>query len=451
MKQSVKKNKVGGISANAMMTPIVIALAILHAMIIVVIMLINRSSGELSMLMQRSGAYTQDATSLLAGSSLLSETASGYVLMPVLESGEVNVGPLFSYAEELDEERRGGQVVARFEEYDVEPGVIAYLKTAAESADQMLQAQLHAIALMRQVYPLPPAPQLEAIPAVELSGDELAMSDAQKEAAAKALLLGQAYSVSKHTVSENVNSGVELLQANYQRRVGQAVQRVSLFRTLLWIVTVSIMAILVFLFVTLLRQLFLPLNGFVQLINSNEMLDERKGLREVRLVAAAYNDLRKRRDAVDAILKSAAETDALTNLPNRYRFEQYLLESEESGYSMAVLLFDINFLKVTNDNQGHLAGDELIRSAAECISSCFGPDCFRFGGDEFAAVLKNCAPRDINDRVKRFDEAQKRENVSISLGCAYAPEIGETTFKQLLEEADRNMYIQKRKAHMRAG
>ena len=40
----------------------------------------------------------------------------------------------------------------------------------------------------------------------------------------------------------------------------------------------------------------------------------------------------------------SAETDALTNLPNRYRFEQYLVEAQDSGSSMAVMLFDVNFL-----------------------------------------------------------------------------------------------------------
>ena len=74
-----------------------------------------------------------------------------------------------------------------------------------------------------------------------------------------------------------------------------------------------------------------------------------------------------RRAGLESILRTAAETDALTGLPNRYGFEQYLLESGQSGYAMAVFLFDINYLKTTNDTKGHAAGDDLIRSAAECI------------------------------------------------------------------------------------
>ena len=166
------------------------------------------------------------------------------------------------------------------------------------------------------------------------------------------------------------------------------------------------------------------------------------------MVAAAYNDVLKRRDTLDNILRSAAETDALTNLPNRYRFEQYLLESGERGYSMALLLFDVNYLKRTNDTEGHLAGDKLIRTAADCISSCFGEYCFRFGGDEFAAIVKDCTPEKIDQMVARFEETEKAKNVSISLGYAYAREVGDTTFRQMMDEADKKMYEMKRQNHM---
>ena len=200
-------------------------------------------------------------------------------------------------------------------------------------------------------------------------------------------------------------------------------------------------------FVALYQQMIHPLTGFVQLITANQPLDDEKGLKEVRLVASAYNSLRKRRDALDAILRSAAETDALTNLPNRYRFEQYLLDAGESGYSLAILMFDINYLKQTNDTMGHSAGDKLLRTAANCITSCFGEKSFRIGGDEFAAVVENCKPEAVQQMIFRFREAEQRENISVSVGYAYADKISETTIKQLIDEADRQMYAEKQLTH----
>jgi diguanylate cyclase (GGDEF)-like protein len=285
---------------------------------------------------------------------------------------------------------------------------------------------------------------------VTLTDEEQAMTDDQRLAQAHTLILGSVYGMNKQSVSQNVNACVGVLQGTSSRMAAQASQRIRLLRVVLWIITVCIVIVLVVTFVMLYRQLLFPLGRFVTLIPEDEPLDETRGFQEVRLVAAAYNDVLKRRNALDSILRSVAETDALTNLPNRYRFEQYLLESESSGYSMAVLLFDVNFLKQTNDTKGHLAGDRLLQDAANCISACFGENCFRFGGDEFAAIVKNCTPDSIDRMVARFEQAEKEHNVSISLGYAYAEEIGHTTFRKLLDEADQKMYAQKKQIHTRA-
>lgn len=443
------QRQTGGVSARTIILPIILTLIVLHALIIAVILMINRSSSSLSAIMQNAGTYTQDATSLLAGSSLLSETATNYVLVPLSETGEVNVLPLRAFAEELSQPRRGQDVLARFEGYDVDGDALALVQEAARSAEAMLESQLHAIALMREVYPLPEVQPLTAIPKAALTEEELALSDAGKEAAARMLVLGSVYQLNKESVSKNINACVGMLQGRSSQMAAAAAQRVARLRMTLWMVTVAIIAILALTFISLYTQILLPLGRFVRLIPANTTLDEARGFREVRLVASAYNDVLKRRDALDTILRSAAETDALTNLPNRYRFEQYLLESGESGYSTAVLLFDVNYLKKTNDTQGHLAGDKLIRTAAECIASCFGENCFRFGGDEFAAVVKDCTPETINQMVARFEETERAKNISVSLGFAYAEEIGNTSFRKLLDEADQRMYDQKKEMHSR--
>ena len=52
--------------------------------------------------------------------------------------------------------------------------------------------------------------------------------------------------------------------------------------------------------------------------------------------------------------------------------------------------------------------------------------------------------------IRRFEKEQKERKVSISLGYAYAEEIGNTTFRKLLDEADRQMYAYKKAAHDQA-
>ena len=440
-------NNTGGIAANSLMRPIIIVLAVLHVAMIALIMQINATSAELSAEMRKAGEQIEEATSILAGTSLMSETSTNFILMPVTEHGEINAGPLAAYAAELKQPRRGPQVLERFRNYDVDEKVMAQLAAASGNSEQLKEAQLHAIALINAVYPLPNISPLNQIPLPKLNESEKALPDAEKLAQARVVALGSVANMSKRAVSQNVNACKEILRASAGAKAAEVGKKIAILRIMLLGGAGAILLILIGTFVALYKQMIHPLMGFVQLITANQPLNEEKGLQEVRLVASAYNSLRKRRDALDSILRSAAETDTLTNLPNRYRFEQYLLDAGESGYSLAILMFDINYLKETNDTLGHSAGDKLIRTAAKCITSCFGEKSFRIGGDEFAAVVEDCKPEMVQQMIYRFREAEERENVSISVGYAYAEKISETTIKQLIDEADKQMYAEKQMAH----
>ena len=445
-----RKQPVSGVPANKLLIPIVLVLAILHVIVILLSLRISAASSGLGEVKQNGGVYTQEATSLLAGSSVLSETSCNFVLLPVTESGEINVNSLYPFAQELLVDRRGPEVLARFMEHDVPEKAKEFLAVAAESAQNMLDAQLHAIALICTIYDVPQLPQFSSIPDYELTEEELAKPEAEREAAARLLVLGSVYALNKQAVSQNVNSCVSVIQEDVNQRAAALQGKIRVLWAVAWTVTATILAVLIAFIVTQFTQVFRPLGNFVKMLHAGKPLDETRGFREVRLVAAAYNSTAKRRDALDNILRTAAETDALTNLPNRYRFEQFILEAEESGYSVAMLLFDVNYLKTTNDTLGHLAGDQLLINAAKCIARCFGDNCFRFGGDEFAAIITGCTPESVEDMILRFQEAEKENNVSISFGYAYTDEIGKTDFKQLLSEADKKMYANKEQMHARS-
>ena len=446
---AVGAKSTGGIAANSLMRPIIVVLAILHIVIFALIVQINATSAKLSAVSRTAGERIEEATSVLAGASLLSETSTNFIMVPVHEHGEINVAPLAVFATELARPHRGNQVLERFRNYDVSPEALARLKDAAGNAEKLKDAQLHALALINSVYPFPNVYPVNQIPLPELNEAEKAMPAERRLAQSRIVALGSVASMNKRAVSQNVNACKDILRANVGAAAAEVGKKIVILRTVLLGLAGLVMLILIGTFVALYKQMIHPLQGFVQLITANQPLDEEKGLQEVRMVASAYNSLRKRRDALDAILRSAAETDALTNLPNRYRFEQYLLDVGERGYSLAILMFDINYLKETNDTEGHSAGDNLIRTAAQCITSCFGEKSFRIGGDEFAAVVEDCRPETVQQMIYRFREAEEQENISISVGYAYADNISETTIKQLLDEADKQMYAEKQAAHKR--
>ncbi len=448
--QNPRLENPGGWSANRVIVPIIVALAILHIIIIGLIVSINSASISLSWTMQDSGAYIEDATSVLAGSSLLSETCTNFVLMPLNGNGDVNVSPLVAYANELNTDRRGSLVFEKFSGYRVSQSALDDLTLAAGCADSMLDAQLHALALIADVYPIPNVTPLDTLPIPQLSDEEKAYPDEQKLGVARSLVLGPEYALNKQAVSNHVSACSQEIKADMGRLAAETSRHIAVLRLLMWAMTSTIILLIAFAFIVLYRHLITPLTGFVRLIRSDNTLEEDRGLREVRMLATAYNDLLRRRDS----LMTTAETDSLTGLPNRYSFEQYTQGLGEEDFPLALVLFDVNYLKHTNDTYGHSTGDELLRKAAGCISDCFGAAgesrCFRFGGDEFAAVVKSASP-ELMDRMEiRFIEEQRSRNLSIAWGCALAEKSAETSLAKLSEQADRLMYDRKKQMHLDA-
>ena len=430
--------------------PLEIVLTVLLALVIFLVFKVNSSSNELAELMEKSGIYLQELSDLQAGINTLSETASGFVQSPTAEDGSANFGPLMAFAEELGRDRRGPQIAERFHNYTVSDEVRAYVDHAAETTVTMREAQDHAIALVRSVYPLPPVPALSAVPDVPLTEEELAMPPEARIGAARKMLGGD-YAQLKYSVAEDVGNGGRILREAFSRSAGETKRHLANLRTNLWIVIACIVVILFAVFLLLRLWVVDPLRSHVEKINADISMIQQSGFREMQVLASAYNELLDRRNKLESILRSAAETDALTGLPNRYSLERNMLEIGEDRSSMAVLVFDVNYLKQINDRNGHLAGDSLIRKAAECIRECFsserGDNCYRIGGDEFAAVLRGCDETEIKTRLKRFALAQERESISISVGYGFARRTNEDSFKKLFAEADRQMYIKKQKVH----
>ena len=442
--------KIGGFRANSIVIPLVVVIAILHIAIIALVFEANRANRELSEMMQDCSDYQQYATNLQANSSTLSETASAFVQIPIVD-GELNVGPLLQYTQELGRDRRGPQVAEWFKAHNVSAEIQSYIDTAAMKSEEMFETQIHVISLLFSIYPQPPIPELSSIPTVALTEEELAMTDEQRQAYARGLIINKEYSQLKASVAENIENCHRVVQQEYSRASSICQKHINALRLWLWIVIILIIMIMISTFALFYRWLIRPLRSYASQITSDQSMDQTSGIWEMRLVVNAYNALLKRHDKLGSILRSAAEMDALTKLPNRYSLQHDVLEAGVENGSMSVLLFDVNYLKQMNDTNGHLAGDKLLRAAAACIHECFGMDdkgrCYRIGGDEFAAVLHNCSEEEIKSRTERFLLATERENISVSVGYAFAENTDENSFDQLMEEADQRMYAQKKRTH----
>ncbi len=114
-------------------------------------------------------------------------------------------------------------------------------------------------------------------------------------------------------------------------------------------------------------------------------------LQRVRLQLAEAN---ARLANANAQLSELAETDYLTGLPNRRRFDETLLvevaRAVRERLPLSLLMLDVDFFKTYNDHYGHQAGDECLRALARLLrEGIFRPadlPC-RYGGEEFAVIL----------------------------------------------------------------
>lgn len=98
-----------------------------------------------------------------------------------------------------------------------------------------------------------------------------------------------------------------------------------------------------------------------------------------------------------------ADTDGLTGLANRSRFNEVITEVSLREPNWALLLIDLDNLKMVNDTFGHGAGDDLIRIVAERMKQEASPGmAFRLGGDEFAVIVPCVATTEPADLAERL-------------------------------------------------
>lgn len=148
-----------------------------------------------------------------------------------------------------------------------------------------------------------------------------------------------------------------------------------------------------------------------------------------------------------------ATSDMLTGVKNKtayLRAEKEYNSDLEAGKDVkfAVVMCDVNNLKITNDQIGHEAGDKLIKTACGKICSAFEHSpVYRIGGDEFVIIATG---RDYLYRIENFEKlrelaANPSDGITFASGMACYNYETDKVFNDVFARADSDMYENKKK------
>lgn len=158
--------------------------------------------------------------------------------------------------------------------------------------------------------------------------------------------------------------------------------------------------------------------------------------------------------ATSRTFQTMANTDSMTGVRNKYAYsemESLINKKIAAGgiEKLGVIVADINGLKDVNDNQGHAAGDKLIKDASRLICECFKQGAvFRIGGDEFVVIIEGdgfaSMDKAIEEMNRKVEDNIKTNEVVVSIGHSAFKE-GDRTLRDIFERADKLMYERKQK------
>jgi diguanylate cyclase (GGDEF)-like protein len=158
------------------------------------------------------------------------------------------------------------------------------------------------------------------------------------------------------------------------------------------------------------------------------------------------------------ILQRLANSDGLTKIGNRRRFENFLSDEWSRAVrfktEISLIIIDIDHFKLFNDTYGHQAGDDCLQKVAEALAGTVNRPtdlAARFGGEEFAIVLGGTdakgaktvaaqAVKTIKDLKIPHGKSETNEYLTISVGVVTAFATFDINQSDLINAADKSLY-----------
>ena len=159
----------------------------------------------------------------------------------------------------------------------------------------------------------------------------------------------------------------------------------------------------------------------------------------------------KEKEKLEEEVRRLSITDDLTGLYNYRHFfktlESELVRLKRQNTSLSLLMFDLDNFKRYNDSCGHLEGDRVLKKIGEIIKHSIRNNVdsgYRYGGDEFAALLIGATVDQaltIADRIRSSIEDSGFKHITVSIGLAEFRE--DFDLERFVKSADDAMYVAK--------
>ena len=185
--------------------------------------------------------------------------------------------------------------------------------------------------------------------------------------------------------------------------------------------------------------------------------DDQKTLENYAQMIASTFEIQFQEDKISehkhkiSALDKLAHKDYLTQIPNRYSFDNYLHSKFPKGknINLTIILVDLDSFKAINDTLGHFIGDQILKQAAKRLKKAINSEDFvaRLGGDEFAVISHaHTIPESTIDLAEKIINAL-REPFKVKgneILCTVSIGIADTTCtnsaEKLLQNADMALY-----------
>lgn len=153
-------------------------------------------------------------------------------------------------------------------------------------------------------------------------------------------------------------------------------------------------------------------------------------------------------------LLEMAMKDQLTTCHNRHSLAEYapkfVEEAHKYGFSLCMLILDLDFFKKINDEHGHTVGDKVLSTIGKLLMhSCKQGDFVaRIGGEEFAILLPHYSVKEAEEKAEEIRasiESYKPADllVTASIGIAHLSHKHDGVYENLYKDADQAVYISK--------